>query len=277
MPIRIYIGTEPKTEIACKVLQHSIISRTKAEVEFVEMIGPEWEYPTDGIKVGTGFSLRRWMIPKAQGWRGYALYLDADQIVLGDVDHLWSYIQSTSHYYQRPVAWTTWQPDKYYKSPAPQTSVMGLCCENAVGKWGFDIDRVIAHLRSSPDRDTYVRFMHATWLQAHPTGSASNYDAFDEKVSRYGPHPIPLPVEWNHLNVYEKGKTQLLHYTKEDDQPWYNPQHKFANLWQRELEAAMDAGLVTQDMIKAALANWGKKQDWRPTNGLHPYYKRYVK
>ena len=106
--IRIFIGSEPKTAIAAQVLMHSIETRTRAEVEFTEMVGPAWEYPTKGVTVGTGFSLRRWMIPKAAGWHGYALYLDADQVVFGDVAELWDLVQRTAHGYARPVAWTTY-------------------------------------------------------------------------------------------------------------------------------------------------------------------------
>ena len=59
--VRVFIGTEPKTEIPRKVLECSILRRTEMRVEFTPMIGREWEYSTAGIHVGTGFSLRRWM------------------------------------------------------------------------------------------------------------------------------------------------------------------------------------------------------------------------
>ena len=65
--VRVYIGSEPKTEIARKVLQCSINRRTNADVEYVVMMGKEWEYDHSKFHVGTGFSLRRWMIPAHAG------------------------------------------------------------------------------------------------------------------------------------------------------------------------------------------------------------------
>ncbi len=283
MSIKVCIGTEPKTAIAAQVLIHSIETRidprAKPELDFVLMEGPAWEYSIKGIKVGTGFSLRRWMIPKFCDWSGGAIYLDADQIVLGDLTELFDVVGRTARCFNKPIAWTTYQPDKYNKHPAPQTSVMVLDCENAEGKWGFDIDKVLAHLRGHPDKETYARFMHAEWLM--PKSKAGTrppeYLCFDEESTSGFNHPIKLPVEWNHLNVYEQGLTKLLHYTKEDAQPWYKPDHPLSHLWHRELEATMDAGRVTQEMLRFALAQWGKKEDWRPTNGLHPFYRRYLK
>lgn len=281
--INVMIGTEPKTAIAAQVLVHSIRKRihptAAGQLNFVLMEGGDWEYPTAGIKVGTGFSLRRWMIPSFLNWTGGAVYLDADQIVLADLTELLDLCGKTFKHFDRPVAWTTYQPDKRYKSPAPQTSVMVLDCENAEGKWGFDIDKVLAHLRANPDETTYAKFMHAEWLQVWDRlgQGDKDYQCFDEGSKGGFKHPIKLPTEWNHLNVYEEGRTKLLHYTKEPEQPWYKPDHPLAGLWQAELESAIDAGLVTQEMIRSALAAWGKKQDWRPTNGLNPWYRRYLK
>lgn len=280
MSVRIFVGTEPKTDIAAKVLAHTITTKTKAKVEITEMIGPDWEYPIKGIKVGTGFSLRRWMIPKACNWHGYALYLDADQIVFGDIQELWDrVVKGAEIHFPGAIAWTTYQPDKYYKYPAPQTSVMGLNCDNAFGKWGFEIDKVLAHLKGHPDKQTYAWFMHAEWMRTKndlPSLREAAYNCFDH-LPGLPEHPIHLPVEWNHLNVYENGKTKLLHYTKEDEQVWYCPEHPLAKHWHFALEGAIDAGLVTQEMLRQALSQWGKREDWRKKNGLHPWYKRYLK
>lgn len=251
-PIRIFVGTEPKTHLAYKVLEHSIRTRTLRPVEITPMIGPEWEYPTTHITVGTGFSLRRWMIPNACGRSGHAIYLDADQIVLADVGELYDIGRQSLG--TEAVLACTFQPDKYNKRPAPQTSVMVLDCGRAAGRWQFEIERVIAHLRRHPTREDYARLMHADGL---PVGA-------------------PLPVGWNHLNVYDKAATKLLHYTKEPEQPWYKPDHPLAGLWRTELEAAIKAGVISRKKFEESLAAWGKKQDWRPTNGLHPFYRKYL-
>lgn len=250
--IRVFIGTEPKTEIARKVLECSIVRRTQAKVEFTPMIGPGWEYPIDAIKVGTGFSLRRWMIPAACGWQGKAIYLDADQVVFGDIAELWT----ADRNFPAPAgtsAWLTYQPDKCSASPWPQTSVMLVDCAAAKKQWGWHIDKVLEHL-SGKAKAAYHDFMHGTWM---------------------APQPQKIPVGWNHLNVFDK-HTKLLHYTKEPEQPWYRPEHPLARHWKLELTAAINGGYVTREMLEEALAKWSVKEDWRPTNGLHPEYARFL-
>lgn len=257
-PIRVYTGTEPKTEIARKVLEFSIRRRTEAEVQFVSMIGPEWEYPIDGIKVGTGFSLRRWMIPAYCGWKGRAIYLDADIQCFTDIAGLWHLGDRTREQHPPfPVLWATLQADKWSpKKPVPQTSVMLIDCEEAKGWPGFDIDFLLDDLRQTPTKEHYGFMMHAQWLPQNLVA--------------------PLASKWNHLNVYEQGRTRLLHYTKEPEQPWYKPDHPLAHLWQAELELAIKAGVIQRREFQEALAKFGKKEDWRPTNGLHPFYKKYL-
>ena len=109
--VRVFIGTEAKTEIARKVLECSIQRRTETKVECVAMIGREWEYSHEGIPFGTGFSLRRWMIPEYCNWQGRAIYLDADQLMLGDVEELWTMPRRLGSPRTR-ATWMTHQPDR---------------------------------------------------------------------------------------------------------------------------------------------------------------------
>lgn len=257
-PIRVFVGTEAKTEIARKVLEHSIRRHTQADVQFVPMIGPEWEYDITGIKVGTGFSLRRWMIPAYCDWEGRALYVDADIICFADIADLWRLpdvrrVDNTVN----PVLWATFQTDKWSpKRPVPQTSVMVIDCERARGFSGFHLSSVLDDLRASPTKEHYGSVMHASWLP-------------ENRVAHVG-------VEWNALNVCKPGVTKLLHFTAESSQPWYKPDHPHAGLWKSELIKALEAGVVTRDDMQEALDNWGKKEDWRPTNGLHPVYRKFL-
>ncbi len=88
--------------------------------------------------------------------------------------------------------------------------------------------------------------------------------------------PVQIDTTWNDLNDYRHGKTCLLHYTKEPDQPWYKPDHPHAKHWKYELKLCLADGTVTSDEIRAAVGNFGKKEDWRPTNGLHPEYLKML-
>ena len=118
-PIRIFVGTEVKTKVPMDVLEYSIKRHTTAEIKLTPMIGPDWEVPK-GLHQGTGFSLRRFMIPHACNYEGLAIYMDADQLVFGDVKELISYADKLG---DKSVA-CTYQPDKFSKKPWPQTSVM---------------------------------------------------------------------------------------------------------------------------------------------------------
>lgn len=244
--IRICIGTEPKTRIPECVLMHSITTRTDHPIEFVSMIGKDWEIPS-GLHQGTGFSLRRWLIPSFFNFSGRVIYLDADQIVLADIAELWL----------KPITqpeitsvWLTYQPDKTKPKPWPQTSVMVIDCAAAT-QWQ---PKVLWELLRN-NKIEYQKFMHGRWLD-HP--------------------PARIGNEWNALNVFETGKTKLLHYTVEPEQPWYNPKHQLSKLWQIELENAIKANTIAKNEFEEALNRWGKKEDWRPTNGLHPFYKQFL-
>ena len=252
--IRVLIGTEPKTEIARKVLEHSIRRHTISTVVCTPMIGPAWEYPIAGIQVGTGFSLRRWLIPAACNWKGYAIYLDADQIVFRAIDDLLSAgIEAIKN---GSSAAMTYQPDKFNPKPWPQSSVMVIDCDRAKNEKEWDKTYMLNWLRQNPSKQAYAEFMHAGWMK---------------------PASGVLATEWNHLNVYDSSKTCLLHYTKEPEQPWYKPDHSLAHLWVKEFKLAYKAGVITQSEIEAAVAKFNVKEDWRNTNGLHPVYLKHMR
>ncbi len=263
--VRVFIGTEPKAEIARKVLECSIKRHSNSEVECIPMIGAAWQYSTAGFQQGTGFSLRRWMIPAFCGWKGRAIYLDADQLVFSDIWDLWTKPEQIPN--DKASVWCTYQPDKYNVKPAPQSSVMVIDCEKAKDEWGWRIDEVLGYLKLHNSKDKYADFMHMVGTNG-PAPGVRNWWTIAP--------PARIGVEWNSLNVFAPGKTKLLHYTKEPEQPWYKPDHPYAMQWKMEFQIALNLGYVTGDEVKEAVANWGKKEDWRPTNGLHPEYLEFI-
>lgn len=257
--VRVFIGTEPRTEIARKVLEVSIRRRTDADVTVVPMIGPDWEYPTYDMQFGTGFSLRRWMIAAACDFKGRAIYMDADQLVLGDVLDLW---RMPDRY---PLAgasvWCTHQPDAVDpKACWPLTSVMVIDCAAARSEWGWKIGLVLDYLKANPSRAAYHDFMHAI------APNAAGVRTWWPKTA-----PVRIPDEWNALDRYEHGKTKLLHYTSEPNQPWYNPDHPNAGVWQTELMVAVDRNAVTMKEIEDAVGRFAVGAH-RRASGLHPFY-----
>jgi hypothetical protein len=244
--VKIFIGTEIKTKIALDVLSYSIKSKSSLPVEITPMIGAGWDVPKN-LHQGTGFSLRRFMIPMACGFEGHAIYLDADQLVFGDVAELWGYKEDmgTDH----AVA-CTYQRDKHSNNPVPQTSVMLIDCHRC--EWVPD--EIWQLLLKGYN---YTKLMRLGFMKA----------------------PIlKIPTYWNHLNTHEDTVTRLLHYTKEPEQPWYKPDHPLASLWKAELIKAINAGAVLREDFVSALDLWkAPKIDHRKTQGLHPYYSKFLK
>lgn len=249
--IRIFIGTEPKTEIARLVLQRSIIAKTEADVEFIPMIGHEWSYSTNGFKAGTGFSLRRWMIPAYCKWRGRAIYLDADMLVFSDIREIW---EQPDRARNPEICWTTYQADKYSPhKPVPQTSVMVIDCAMAKDQMQFQLPWALEYLKAC-SQEGYQKLMHGGFLTRKPG---------------------VLPTEWNHLMQYEPGRTKLLHYTSVPNQPWYKPDHHLAYPWKAALQNAIAVGMITPETIGCAVEAFGKDGRGEPT-GLHPEYQGYA-
>lgn len=86
MMIRIFIGTDGSIhQKAERVLLHSIRKHTSADTD-VQFIRPGWK-----SRGPTGFTLHRYLIPKLCNFQGYAIYLDVDMLLLGDIQELWNY------------------------------------------------------------------------------------------------------------------------------------------------------------------------------------------
>ena len=260
-PIKVFVGSESKTKVPFLVLRHSIVSRTKHPVEVVEMgdFDP-WLQPSD-VHSATGFSLRRWMIPEACNFQGSAIYLDADQVVLADIEELWNYRNLS-----RAIC-CCFRPDKCSAliggtpgSAVPQTSVMVINCDKCnPEQWSreaiFSRIRSTGKPHSPPAVKVYQKIMHG------------------QLVSEV---PFPLELRWNEFNTLHPD-SKLLHYTFETTQPWYQPEHPLTAIWEAELVRAIVARHVTAEHLREAIA-LGKagSTDWRKHGGLNSYYEKYI-
>jgi hypothetical protein len=95
--IRVFVGTDGDIHAdAERVLEYSIRTNTVEEVE-IAFMRPGW-------KVGcTGFTTHRYLVPRLCDFEGFAIYLDVDMIVLGDLSELWSYRQAGKWCTTRPT------------------------------------------------------------------------------------------------------------------------------------------------------------------------------
>jgi hypothetical protein len=102
--MKVYIGTGPRYEQITRILHRSILRWASRPVEvrymeaWAEPAFSDWHgQPTEEnfgrLRGGwvTPFSLFRYAIPYLQGYEGFAVYLDADMIVTGDIWELASY------------------------------------------------------------------------------------------------------------------------------------------------------------------------------------------
>jgi hypothetical protein len=94
--IRVFVGCAPDGHDAESqaVLEYSIRSRCSLPVELTWMIATRdtssfWS-GWDMSKWATPFSGFRWAVPIACSFRGRAIYMDSDLIVLGDLADLWA-------------------------------------------------------------------------------------------------------------------------------------------------------------------------------------------
>jgi len=257
--IKIFIGSEPKTLIAQKVLEFSLVEQLKGnrEIEFCDLSSDDnWrERGSSGVAavLGTGFSLLRWDVPRRCGYEGYAIYLDADMLALGDVGKLWQV--DVDYPNDNASIWCTYQPSKWFKEPTPETSVMFIDCKKAK-----DNQLTMKQLNdwfsknADPGRKQYVKYMRAINLINAPQQITTN---------------------WNHLNV-RHDDTKLLHYTKEPEQPWYHPEHPHRKIWEKWLKKAIAAGYIDKKIILKALKVFRPHSRGVRGEGLHPYYKSFL-
>lgn len=242
---QVMIGTEPRVYLAGQVLEWSLRSRTRCDLQVHYLEGPRWEVSTQ-VKQGTEFSLRRWLIPEFLKWQGRAIYLDADIVVLESLEDLLGTAESELQAAPGRSSWMVWQADRGKKRTLPQSSVMLIDCEAARNQWGWHREQMLAHLEKHPERKHYDEFMHGLWQE---------------------PLPGELDPAWNCFERPGKNRTCALHYTNMARQPWFNPGHQYAGLWRKELTQALKHGFVQRQEVEQALREYGK------LTGLHPAYR----
>jgi hypothetical protein len=83
--IRVFVGTDSDIHgKAEKVVEYSIRKHATEPVE-IRFIKPGW------MSGCTGFTNHRFLVPSLCNYEGFAIYLDVDMLVLGDIAELWSY------------------------------------------------------------------------------------------------------------------------------------------------------------------------------------------
>jgi lipopolysaccharide biosynthesis glycosyltransferase len=191
-----------------------------------------WPYPKDGKNYpGTNFSFHRFAIPKLMGYKGRALYVDADMLVLRDIAELWN----TPFNGAAVLCAASSDPGR-----RRQLSVMLLDCANL----DWDVDKIITE-GLDKGKFNYDELIYGLCIEPA------------ERVKD------ALPPEWNSLEKYEPGKTCLLHYTEMERQPWLSFRNRNGWLWLEYLRDAIRDGAVTWDEVNEAVARAGRARPCR--------------
>jgi hypothetical protein len=101
MSLQVFVGWDPREDIAWEVCRHSILSRTDpTEVTVTPLIQSElrqsglyWREPD--LKAATEFSLTRFLTPHLAGKSGYAIFVDCDFLFLTDIREVLGEIDPT--------------------------------------------------------------------------------------------------------------------------------------------------------------------------------------
>ncbi|CAA9282613.1 MAG: hypothetical protein AVDCRST_MAG56-4899 [uncultured Cytophagales bacterium] len=224
-PIKVYVGTGQEQLIPTKVLEYSIRKNTSMSVEVFPLYQSNIKMPMPkdpANKPRTPFSFQRFIIPQLNGFRGKAIYVDSDMQVFTDLRKLWDKPFEGGDILAAYEAEGTGR--------RPQFSVMLMDCQALA----WDINHIVAQLdRGELD---YAKLM------------------YEMRVAK-NIRPV-IEREWNSLEYYEEGKTNLLHYTDMNKQPWLYRNNAFGHVWVRELAEAMDKGFITRREI-AEHIRWG--------------------
>ena len=225
--IRIVIGTQANQYVPQRVLEYSIRKHTSAEVEI---------FPTrqSAQRVGgTRFGFVRFCIPSMFDYEGRAIYMDADQVVLADVEELFESLDGDHAValVQGPEGFFAGRPVK----PRNETSVMVLDCEK-LKQWDPDqlFENVVPNgARLGPGQIRYKDFVRLEWLDPAMLQT--------------------LDPRWNHYNVVQRD-SKLVHFSHVREQPWRRPSHPLTGFWEGWLAEAIDAGFLSRGDILREIA-----------------------
>jgi hypothetical protein len=231
-PLPIFVGVDLSQLVAFRVLEYSIRKSASIPVEVHPMLEFSGRVPAaPEHRSRTAFSFCRFTIPERCGFRGRALYLDADMLVFADVAEL-AAMEFGPHTILRtePCASDGWADYDPVENFGAQSAVMLLDCS----RLDWRADAIVAGLDEG--RYTYEQLM-ANLCIVDPAEIADC-----------------IPSTWNDLERYDPEVTKLIHYTVVPMQPWKVDTNPLGALWTTWFEEAVAAGAVPVEEIEACVA-----------------------
>jgi hypothetical protein len=228
-PIRVYVGADRSQELAIAVLEYSIKRHTTAEVQVIPMVDldvPAPRDPRNGQR--TGFSFSRFCIPQLAGYRGRAIYMDADMQVFQDIRSLWNLPFDGCQVLVQASVKHTGETLRKQNAPSErkkQCAVMLLDCDSL--RW--DVREIVRGLDDG--RYDYSQLMDEMCIVP------------EEKVG------YKVPFEWNSLEHFDSG-TCLIHYTDMGTQPWVSTGNPNGHLWFAEVRRMLADGSLQWERLQ---------------------------
>jgi lipopolysaccharide biosynthesis glycosyltransferase len=192
-PIPIFIGYDPREAIAFHVCANSIIRQASRPVSIIplalNLFQDYKETHTDG---SNHFIYSRFLVPHLTDYNGWAIFIDGDMIVRGDIAELWDLQNPYNDVLVVKHDYKTRMPVKY----------LGAKNEDYPRKNWSSV--ILWNCNSFPNRKLTPEFIQ------HATGSFLHRFSWldDERIGE-------LPKEWNWLpdEYGENPNAKLLHYT----------------------------------------------------------------
>lgn len=222
MKLKIFVGWDPREDIAWQVCRHSILSRTNPrEVSVTPLVQSELRsqglYKRDiDKKAATEFSLTRFLTPALAGYEGYAIFVDCDFLFLTDIQNILNEIDIEKAV---SVVKHDYQPTDTHK-----------------------MDGCVQYIYPRKNWSSFILFncAHESNRALTPALVNSAEPSFLHRLSWLDDREIgELDKGWNYLEgVYPAhyNKLKAVHYTSGG--PWFD--HKqdcdFADLWLSEKE-----------------------------------------
>lgn len=191
--IRIFIGYDPREAIAYHVCANSIIRHSTLPVSFTPLalknLGEYTETHSDG---SNQFIYSRFLTPSLSDFTGWAIFIDGDMLVRGDIKELWDLRDTTKAVQVVKHNYTTKMTEKY----------LGAKNENYPRKnWSSVILWNCSHPKNRQLTSEFIE--NATGAQLHRFTWLDDSDIGE------------LPEEWNWLpdEYGPNPEAKLLHYT----------------------------------------------------------------
>jgi len=225
--MKVFVGYDPREDIAYQVCKHSIVSRNK-DVEVRPLIQKDlreqgyYDRPIDKL-ASTEFTFTRFLVPELSNFNGWALFMDCDMILQTDIAELFA--QADDKYAVMCVKHDYAPKEGVKMDGKAQTvyprknwsSVMLFNCGHPSNQ-NLNVELI-------NDPEITGKYLHRfSWLK-------------DEEIGELKP-------EWNWLAGWYKepddGKPKLIHYT--EGGPWFENYRtcEYHKEWKKELYDMME-------------------------------------